>query len=565
MGEEPVKSNQICFFLGAGASVEAGVPDTYGLVREFRKEFSSNKPLSNTIDVIITILQKWRKAQRADQNIDVELLLETLEKLAKPDQEALLQFYKISDFALSGYQEKRPIIELLRDFIKSKAMVNRVEINYLAPLLEFIEQFGSMDIFSVNYDTAIEQFASVYRKTYSDGFDSQWNPNSFNKERTDIRLYKLHGSVTWYRTDDGEYVKVPVRVPTDTLRLITDEEASSLILYPMRKWQYTEPLLELLVMLKKGLEGSACCVVVGYSFRDEHITRIFWDAARNNPSLHLILIGPRSEKVYEEKIKLYRETAAGLFAIPSSLSTRVVCHGVTKGRLLGGPDWIPQLNQSIRAFVDAEHLEKVEEMCSVMEWNDLPLRWGERLDVSYKMWFHNVWRGHAQEDIQNWVRRLADALEVFGEKGLDIWLGQIPQVMLRFKMDSTIKNPSDVSVDVARVSAWATEKLGMLGPINDKEKQDAVALLSRSSEGLGGLLVYLRPWIRDSMVIEEYVKSRSSAKEKIEQIQAEYDSIRSKGFTEGLKAAPVLIQEIESSLIQPIIAGLRKEILTYPT
>ena len=311
------KSSEFVFFLGAGASVAAGVPDTYSFVRKFVDSIH-NDDKRETIEKIIEILKKWKK-----NDIDIELLLETLTKLKNKENEPLLQFYSHGNFILDGYYDKAPLIDDLKDFIKSKAIVSEEKIQYFQPLLALIEEFRPLDIISVNYDTSIEQFCNVHKLAYQDGFDVHWNPKNFRTEHTDIRLYKLHGSVMWYQTDRGDYIKLPVMTEESNIQLITGEKAENLMLYPMQKWDYAEPFLELSVEIKRLLESETCkfLVVVGYSFRDEHIIRILWDAARKNRDLHIVLIDPNAYQIYFEKLQYYDNNQTN----PSSLNGKVIC------------------------------------------------------------------------------------------------------------------------------------------------------------------------------------------------------------------------------------------------
>lgn len=318
-------TSQVVFFLGAGASVNAGVPDTYAFVNEFINSIPMNPYGKNvepqkktTIKKIVQILKEWKGTE-----IDIELLLETLTKLENKEQEPLLRFFEGGDFILKDYSEKKPMIDDLKDFIKSKAIVSEEKIKYLLPFLWFIEEFRPFDIISLNYDTCIEQFCNIHKLTYQDGFDVHWNPKSFATENTDIRLYKLHGSVMWYQSDRGGYIKLPVMTNVSKIQLITGEKAENLMLYPMQKWDYAEPLLELLIEIKHLLESETCkfLIVVGYSFRDDHIRKILWDAGRKNKALHLILVDPKAYEIYHEKLKYYDAKEK----IPSSLVGRVVC------------------------------------------------------------------------------------------------------------------------------------------------------------------------------------------------------------------------------------------------
>src|SRR5574341_158103 len=190
-----IKSSEVVFFLGAGASVAAGVPDTFSFVDEYINSIEETDK-KDTIKKIVETLEKWKGTK-----IDVELLLETLTKLKNKEQEPLLRFYNGGDFILRGYYEKESLIDDLKDFIKSKAIVSEDKIQYLQSLLGSVEEFRPLDVISVNYDICIEQFCNVHKLAYQDGFDVHWNPKTFTSEHTDIRLYKLHGSVMWYQSD----------------------------------------------------------------------------------------------------------------------------------------------------------------------------------------------------------------------------------------------------------------------------------------------------------------------------------------------------------------------------
>lgn len=384
MSTDSDKKNEIIFFLGAGASVKAGVPDTYGLVKRFKTSIADQKENSQTLSKIISILTKWRKEQ-GENKIDIELLLESLEKLESRDKEVLLKFYGLKNYKLSNYSDKNPLINELKDYIKSVGIVNNTKIHYLKPFLTFMVNVKPLDIFTVNYDICIEQFCNTYNKSYVDGFQFKWDPQLFLKEDIDCRLYKLHGSIMWYKTDLGDYVKIHTKTTKSHTEMITGEKAETLMLYPMRKWGYNEPSLELLIELKKKLEHTNFVFVVGYSFRDDHIRSIFWDAARKNRNLILILIGPQSRDIYLNRLKYYDSPTISE-KMSSSLFGRTICipykfesvFPILNNRyfrnLSNGIRIESQYNQAeileqrqtwedpIRIFIDCNYMEKVEEI-----------------------------------------------------------------------------------------------------------------------------------------------------------------------------------------------------------
>ena len=84
---------EIMFFLGAGASVKGGVPDTFGLVDAFQHKLASQPNNLRALKKILEILKGWKQSQGdRNQRVDIELLLETMERLENRNQDVLLKF-----------------------------------------------------------------------------------------------------------------------------------------------------------------------------------------------------------------------------------------------------------------------------------------------------------------------------------------------------------------------------------------------------------------------------------------------------------------------------------------
>ena len=310
----------VAFLLGAGASVEAQVPDTVHLIQDFAKQTR----WGTQIRALLEKLREWAKTQ--GRVVDVELVLETLQRLADWPQEPLAALQR-QPVEIDGI-EPRKVLEALRDFIKQKVVVDPEKTAYLDPLRGFVDSEKPLSVYSLNYDTAIEVFCAKHRLAYRDGFGEDWNPRVFDDQNVDLLLFKLHGSITWYRTDRGRFLKIPVMLKDSTVRLITTERATALMLYPAQKLAYVEPLFELLLQMKKRLATCQFLVAVGYSFRDDHVRQILWDVARVSPEFTVILISPDAGNVYREKLALYASD------IPSSLQGRVICLPFAFGKAL---------------------------------------------------------------------------------------------------------------------------------------------------------------------------------------------------------------------------------------
>lgn len=103
-----IQENRILFFLGAGASIPSGLNGVIGLVHDFRKYLMDNSlskhlELTNTI---IMILDQWKKDTNYPNEIDIELLLETIERLENIYGDNIPYFFRNNESKLkdvSGY------------------------------------------------------------------------------------------------------------------------------------------------------------------------------------------------------------------------------------------------------------------------------------------------------------------------------------------------------------------------------------------------------------------------------------------------------------------------------
>jgi len=73
-------------------------------------------------------------------------------------------------------------------------------------------------------------------------------------------------------------------------------------------------------MFKKRLfKDTKIIVIVGYSFRDNYIVHMLWDAARVNEDLHIVLIAPNAKEIFDSKLKFIDKDS------PSRIHDRVIC------------------------------------------------------------------------------------------------------------------------------------------------------------------------------------------------------------------------------------------------
>jgi len=253
---------EVIFLLGAGTSIPAGISGVRDMANKFLLKLQEEHRNSyfEIANGIRTLLSEWKVDQK-EVVIDIELLLETIERLENRHLDVLSLFYnqkKILDIFENlerdrSKQEVRPkLSSVIKKFIKSETGKPNIGVDYLNGLLKFMEGHMPLLIFSTNYDICIERFCIKNKKTFFDGFfDGKWDPDKFatNLDR-DVLLYKLHGSVTWSRDERGRYARNEIAI-TDTeqsqTNIVTGEKEIPLISNPGRKLEYFEPTFDLIV------------------------------------------------------------------------------------------------------------------------------------------------------------------------------------------------------------------------------------------------------------------------------------------------------------------------------
>jgi hypothetical protein len=90
----------VIFFFGAGASVDAGIPDTYAFAKDF-EDYIKNI-YTQLYPHLLKIIERRELFNKKDNDlkpqVNVEQLLDTLRRLTNKDKEPLLDFYDEKHF-----------------------------------------------------------------------------------------------------------------------------------------------------------------------------------------------------------------------------------------------------------------------------------------------------------------------------------------------------------------------------------------------------------------------------------------------------------------------------------
>ncbi|HLK39708.1 MAG TPA: SIR2 family protein [Polyangiaceae bacterium] len=182
-------------------------------------------------------------------------------------------------------------LEQLRDeMIKSLSTVltPTESVDYLNPLIDLAEDQQTLTVGTLNYDRCVE-LAAEKRGTPCDTAIESWlrDPNEW--PATGIQLLKLHGSIDWVLDTDSH------PLPQAVVRLAQPEERvrrPAIVFGEGGKLRSEGPYLELLLRWARTLDDADRLLIVGYSFRDEHINETIARWFNRDSARRIVLVTP---------------------------------------------------------------------------------------------------------------------------------------------------------------------------------------------------------------------------------------------------------------------------------
>lgn len=325
--------------LGAGASVEAGVPATFDMTEQLvgrvaRQRYTN---VAQALHFVCGALVAYDTAAGASpyEGLDVERVFAAVELLAerrtlevtpfvsawhpavdawdRPTQPAFidrdLQRAVLGEPGRSAAQvigtliasktgtgtgeTYRYLAQRMIDELRSLVAVDSGSVGYLEPMVRAGSQRGGLTIATLNYDIAIEEAcrrAGVDVQTHIDRWatDGKWDWPAEG-----VRLLKLHGSIDWC-WDDSMQPRGHLRHRTvEAVPPSSDDHRSPAVVFGNRgKLRADGPFLSLLAEFETLLAVADQLVVVGYSFRDDHVNEIVRRWAAEDLGRTVLIIDP---------------------------------------------------------------------------------------------------------------------------------------------------------------------------------------------------------------------------------------------------------------------------------
>lgn len=327
-------NKNLSFLIGSGCSSfeEEGSQIGIPVMAPLTKEFYDSTAFKNYKDDLKTKLKIDVKDDKFSTNL--ELFLSTLHSLSfflskqsSLDENNSLQ--KIEDLI----REARNFL-LIKCLNESNSKSNKDEPSIDAPLLDLYKEFyrklltrnstlPRLNVFTTNYDLyserAMDDLGIHYVNGFTGGIQKFFNPAIFNyalAEKMDLSqskwsvidnffyLYKLHGSVNWIENNtDNKLFKVK-EIQDPTFEKLENEETIMIHPTPLKyNVSLGSPYSDLFrEFQRKLMSNNNILVTIGYSFSDEHINNLIFQAF-TIPSFRLIVIGEPKSGSEIEKLK----------------------------------------------------------------------------------------------------------------------------------------------------------------------------------------------------------------------------------------------------------------------
>lgn len=330
---------------GAGASIDAGLPNAYELTRQVYERLPQHSPHERKLYAYVVAKLLTRQSRLGNSPFDllnVEEVYDALKRFLARDDDVLAEFVyswdEIASPSRSSFDPRRfadklggafalkqglsrlgiaPDGRKLRDAadliahafnpIQPHADLEHSLRPYLSTLTECLQSDGKRHpymerlatfgrehtsaIATLNYDTLLEDACKEQSVTYDYGLGT-WNARKFVKfQGADVKLIKLHGSTNWY--EDGDDVVLDPEHSSYLRRgLIFGGQGDKLVPHG--------PYLQLRHEFQRLLRSTNVFGIVGYSFQDRHLNAIIRAWVSSRVKAKLVILDPGTPKLGSE-------------------------------------------------------------------------------------------------------------------------------------------------------------------------------------------------------------------------------------------------------------------------
>lgn len=296
-----IHSDDLVVLLGAGASVEAGIPASYKMIEELEgllekeKDWREYRALYHQVKSGIYFAAGIQGKFDGRVTYNIETLVNTLHELERNEDHPIYPFigsWNSRLLALAGHKFER--VSELKEKIERQLQVwvqpGVLNADYYDGLRTIQGQIEHpLRVFSLNYDVCVEDLARGNAEfTIEGGFGpngrEKWAWKRFGEESASAKLYlyKLHGSINWKRDENGELTQV---------RYAGNNVSKLQVIFGRQfKLEAADPYLLYVSEFRRLTLQARLVLVIGYSFGDEHINKMLHQAFRLHPEKRMLVV-----------------------------------------------------------------------------------------------------------------------------------------------------------------------------------------------------------------------------------------------------------------------------------
>jgi SIR2-like domain len=274
---------RVAFFLGAGCPVAIRVPNGEGTkplipdVRGLTKQVVASLAGSQYKESFASVSKRLAGNDKDKPN--VEEILSQVRALRE-----VAGNHSIDGLTRPALEDlDAEICRLTTEVLQVRLPADDTPYHCLAKWIGGIRRAFPVEIFTSNYDLLTEQALEQSYVPYFDGFvgvdRAFFDLTSMEQDKLPsrwARLWKVHGSINWWRTPTGRVERRPK----------AEGECDQQMIYPshLKYWESRRmPYFAMLDRLKSFLaQGQGVLVTCGYSFSDEHLNEVILQGLNSN-------------------------------------------------------------------------------------------------------------------------------------------------------------------------------------------------------------------------------------------------------------------------------------------
>lgn len=177
-------------------------------------------------------------------------------------------------------------------------------VSYLKPILSVFRKQEQLCVATLNYDNSIELLTSKNSVECNTGIRDWSETGELKNKNNSLFLLKIHGSIDWKleknkRSSDRPLPQSRIEIgdPDD----VNENYYRPAVIFGQRNKLTAEgPFLDLMHAFQKELSKNEQVIVVGYSFRDDHINEYLTQWINNSNTNHMVVINPNIDSIETE-------------------------------------------------------------------------------------------------------------------------------------------------------------------------------------------------------------------------------------------------------------------------